>query len=75
MGALFLLILATAILFVIRLRRKERDTGVVYRRSGTGRNGDGYGVGKEEEYPGLEAPRERWKGVELHHDHQMQGYF
>ncbi|KAM0796975.1 hypothetical protein BDR22DRAFT_824697 [Usnea florida] len=77
MGALFLLILTIAILFVRRLRSIERNTSVVYRRSGADRNGDrfGGGGGKGGEYPGLEAPRERWKGVELQHDHQMQGFF
>ncbi|KAF6218999.1 hypothetical protein HO133_005543 [Letharia lupina] len=66
MGALLLLVVAVAVLFILRTRRSERNA-VVY-RSGPG---NGYG---SKEVPGLEAPRERWKGLEIP-SVQPQGYF
>lgn len=67
MGALLLLVIAIAVLFVLRMRRSERNA-VVY-RSGAG---NGYGG---TEVPGLEAPRERWKGVKVIPSGRMEGYF
>lgn len=67
MGALLLLVIAIAVLFVLRTRRSERNA-VVYRRGA----GDGYGV---KEVGGMAAPRERWKGVEVVPSGPMQGYF
>lgn len=66
MGALLLLVIALAVSFILRTRRSERNA-VVY-RSGPG---NGYGG---EEVSGSEAPRERWKGVDIPSG-RMQGYF
>ena len=67
MGALLLLVIAIAVLFILRTRRSERNP-VMY-RSGAG---NGYEV---KEVPGSEAPRERWKGVDVVPGGRMQGYF
>lgn len=57
MGALLLLVIAIATLSILRTRRSEQNA-VVY---GSGL-GNAYG---RKEVPGLEAPRERWEGVEV----------
>ncbi|CAF9933239.1 MAG: hypothetical protein ALECFALPRED_005533 [Alectoria fallacina] len=66
MGALLLLIIAIAVLFFRRTRRSARNA-VVY-RSGPG-NGS-----ESKEVSGSEAPRERWKGVEIP-SAGKEGYF